>query len=410
MTDNKVQAAKKERDYLEVRVEAAELKKDLARLSKGLGDDSGGDGGVRPVDRIREATISGLEVRAFQDALAGGNSQGSKPGNSEPSPKTVQEASDARARIIESLVKAGKTPEEIEQYLARLGPHLEMAAMARDPYAALMLYSRFSSNPKEMQFKDVIETIKLVNDMKGGGNSQGSVAEIATALVEAFKAGKEGAQTANPGMTNFDAFQEGMKFVTPILNSQSEAVKTAYSERIKTLEERLAGSDPVAYLKQIKETAETLGIGSVDKEIELHKLTQAEKESDRRFEFDLKHWELEKQEKNEARKDKRQTQILDRVFRGVESALESPVIKEAGKMVGGKLEGKVPDVRGQAARSQLTEPMQEVKEFVCPNCRRRTEFTNMELVQIANKGGRWVCPTQGCGAAYTLGSGGAVQK
>ncbi len=410
MTDNKVQAAKKERDFLEVKVEAAELKKDLARLSKGLGEGSGDDGGMRPIDRVREAYTSGLEIRAFKQALGDGEGESSKSNSSEPSQKTVQEAGDARAKIVESLVKAGKSVDEIEQYLIRLGPHLEMAAIARDPYAAAMLYSRFGNNPKDMQFKDVIETIKLVNDMKGGGNSQGSVAEIATALVEAFKAGKEGAQSANPGMGNFEAFQEGMKFVTPILDKQNDTVKTAYAERIKSLEEKLAGSDPVTYLKQIKETAETLGLGGMDKELELHKLHLEEKQGDRKFEWDLKNWELEKQEKIETRKEKRQSQILDRVFKGVETALESPVIKEAGKMVGGKLEGKLPDVRGQAARSQLQEPLKEVQEFMCPNCRRTTEFTKADLVTIANRGGRWVCPTQGCGKPYILGSGGTAQK
>src|SRR5438132_53371 len=89
---------------------------------------------------------------------------------------------------------------------------------------------------------------------------------------------------------------------------------------------------------------------------------------------------LRRSSKVNAKKTKAQQQLFTGIGKQISAALESPVIREAGKAVGGKL--KLPDVRGTAAREQLANPMQELFSHQCTKCRKVTMFSRADLLKI----------------------------
>src|SRR5207247_10127491 len=95
-----------------------------------------------------------------------------------------------KALIMRSLAP-NHSPEQIEQYLQRLGPYLDIAAMAgADPFAQSLLYSRMmnSGGQQGLSIKDVAEVIGLVNSARSQQPQTTDPATIMNATANAMKA------------------------------------------------------------------------------------------------------------------------------------------------------------------------------------------------------------------------------
>src|SRR5438309_6631127 len=117
VSPNKLEEAKNAQEYWARKNAAAVLKAEAVALDPSLNESSTtrqsrGSSGL--ADAYRENYKAGLEIQGFKQGL------GEPPGNPKPvvSPSTLVTE---KAAIIKSLASAGKTPEEIEHYLAKLG-------------------------------------------------------------------------------------------------------------------------------------------------------------------------------------------------------------------------------------------------------------------------------------------------
>ena len=99
----------------------------------------------------------------------------------------------------------------------------------------------------------------------------------------------------------------------------------------------------------------------------------------------------------------RQEKMYGGIMKGINTMLESPVIREAGKAVGGKLKVPGADIPAKAAQSQLANPLEEKFELDCGTCKTHYVFTAQDLIRIRQaQNGAWQCPKPGCGAVYNL--------
>src|SRR5439155_677535 len=128
-----------------------------------------------PLDRVREARVSGLEIREFEKGLSeGGN--GTNP-NSKPvqlDPNTVIQA---KATIVNALA-ANHTPEEIAVYLEKISPFLDTAMLANNQSKAheqqLAMYERLldERNQQPSLISHIQEVKELQNVLGIGPKSE----------------------------------------------------------------------------------------------------------------------------------------------------------------------------------------------------------------------------------------------
>src|SRR5438094_1037254 len=195
ITAAELERSKRARTIARNWLEAEETRMKLAGLDPAIEGD--GTPGVQmrpskfgrpsPLDRVREARVSGMEVRSFEQGLAGGDSQS----------RTQLATSDiagAKSRIVEALIRAGKTSDQIQEYMDRISPAIDVYGLSNDPAVQAILFSQVMGNSATQQLglKDVVETIKMVNDMRPQQQTT-DMAQLATALGTMFRSGVEAA-------------------------------------------------------------------------------------------------------------------------------------------------------------------------------------------------------------------------
>jgi hypothetical protein len=361
----------------------------------------GKTGRPSPLDRIEEARIRGLEVFQFEKGIGGNTSKSATP------QVTPGDIASAKARIVEALAKAGKSAPEIEEYLTRISPHLDVYALAtNDPTSQALLYSRVMSGNGQSGLKDIVETIKLVNDLRGPQQQQSDPAGMISAVAKVF----EVAQRRNPERDPVETFNAAVQTVAPFINQQNESLKTAYQGQIDMLKlqlEQNRGTDPLTVLKQWHETGQQLGlIGQPESdEIKLHRLQGLEEDRKRAYELERERWQHELRTKEEDRRQKAQNSMMQQVVGSIEKIVESPVVKELGKNVGNKIgmpANPLAQAKTQAAQNQLSDPLSTPYSFTCGKCKKDFAFSAGQLTKISEAGGTWLCPSEGCHEVYRL--------
>src|SRR5713101_4444035 len=164
-------------------LESEEMRAKLAGLDPALEGD--GVPGVQmrpskfgrpsPLERVKEAHVSGLEIREFQKGLAETGSQPKQPVN----------ASSLKLDLLKAVISSGRSPDEAEKLMEKLSPYL----LAFDDPAAAMLVSRIGSSDK-MGIKEILEVIQLTKSMQGS-QSASDPASMANAITNAIRTGAE---------------------------------------------------------------------------------------------------------------------------------------------------------------------------------------------------------------------------
>src|SRR2546425_88577 len=214
---------------------AEETKMKLAGLDPELEGD-GTPGAFRPksgrssaLARIKEARVSGLEIREFSKGLGEESSSSSRPVQVNPSTLVEQ-----RSLIIRSLVAAGRTPEQIEAYMLKVGPFLDVVATAGgDPAAQSILYSRLmNGGPQQsLTVKDVAEVITMLNQAKQS-QPQSDPSNMAAAMATALKAGVDAAKNNSGNNDPAATFAAGMAAIQPTYQAMNESTKQALQGQI----------------------------------------------------------------------------------------------------------------------------------------------------------------------------------
>ncbi len=352
------------------------------------------------LERVKEARLSGLEIKEFSRGL--GDESSSSKSSSHVSPGDIAAS---KGRIIESLAKAGKSPSEIQEYLEKISPQLDVFALTSDPAVQAVLFSKVMGNSgaQSLGLKDVVETIRLVNDMKGP--QQQNVTELVAAMGSMFQSGVQAASKNNGDP--MAAFNSAVQFITPIMDRQTETVKASFENQLSMLRTELQSKDPSTFFDKMKSFAETMGWhpgGSEDIEVLQRRLDIADRDNQRTFEWNKMRYETDMKMREEAAKDKRQAALLNGVIGTAKEAFQSPVIRELGKNVGSKLgvrENPLAKAQTAAAQNQLANPTDVPYQFQCPKCGTINQFSSKELTLIQEKGGKWVCPK--CASPYELG-------
>ena len=340
-----------------------------------------------PLDRVREARVSGLEIREFEKGLSGENN----PSKTQPS-----DIAGAKSRIVEALIRAGKTSDQIQEYMDRISPAIDVYGLSNDPAVQSILFSKImgTGGTQQLGLKDVVETIKMVSDMRGSPQSaQTDVAQVIQALGTFMSAMAKQNQGSDPAAT----FAAGMAAIQPTYAAMNESTKQALQGQIDLL--RAQNQNPAQYLSELRETASVLGWGPREAEppeISLFKLKSQDARESRLMEM-----------RREDARDKRQSEFVKGITTTLQRAFESPILKEFGKNVGrsiGADRNPVVQAASQApaaaAQAQLQNPMEEKFSLTCSTCKRTSYFSRSDLLKIEQSAnGKWVCS---CGAAYGL--------
>ena len=406
ITEAELARSRKARDIAKNWLLAETTRLELAGLDPAIGEATTATqmrpskfGRPSPLDRVREARVSGMEVRSFEQGLAGEINQ------SKTQP-TSSDVAGAKSRIVEALIKAGKSPTEITEYLDKISSHLDVLALSTDPAVQSILFSRVmsGSSTQTLGMKDVIETIRLVSELKQ--QPQSDPAAMAGAMVNAVKVGIDAAKSSNNG----DPLAT-IAAIAPLYKEMNETQRTILQSQIEGLRSELQQRDPEKYFESIQKFGDLFGWGhSQDTpEIALHKLHSLDEERKRAYEMERLRWEKEWAQRAENLRDKKQSETMGRIISTVQRAIESPVVKEFGKSVGRSIGADKNSViqaattaPAAAATAALSNPTDVPWGFTCPKCKVTRTFTQKELALLEERGGNWVCPSPGCGEAYKL--------
>src|SRR5439155_20648837 len=217
----------------------------------------------------------------------------------------------AKSRIVEALIKAGKSPTEITEYLDKISSHLDVLALSTDPAVQSILFSRVmsGSSTQTLGMKDVIETIRLVSELKQ--QPQSDPAAMAGAMVNAVKVGIDAAKSSNNG----DPLAT-IAAIAPLYKEMNETQRTIPQTQIKGLRSELQQRDPEKYFESIQKFGDLFGWGhSQDTpEIALHKLHSLDEERKRAYEMERLRWEKEWAQRAENLRDKKQSETMGRII------------------------------------------------------------------------------------------------
>jgi len=394
VTAEKLSRAEAERRFWKAKHEAAVLRNEVETMSPdmfaGLEQKRLGTGKPTPLDRAAEAHTRGIELNMFQRGLNGGEQASStKPTQLDPN-IVIQ----TKAAIVKALATS-HSPQEIETYLAKISPFLDVAMLAgSDPLTQSMLYAKImgSNQQQTLTVKDVVELVATINELKGSQPTQATDAgQLANALATAMRSGVDAAKTNNNGVD-----------VNQLLNMQQQShdrllqTQQQHFEQMRELQQQQPTL--VDSLKQYRELQGLVGSVPDRPEVAMKKLDLQAATEAREHAYRL-----------ESAKEKRQTELIKGITGGLSRALENPVVRELGRSVGSKIgvtDNPLAAAQTKAAQQQvknLADPLRAVYGFTCAKCRQRKTFSELRMGEIKETGGRWVCDTPGCGEVYSLG-------
>jgi len=346
-----------------------------------------GGSGTKPWKPVEEAAIAGASSRAFLTAF--GNS-GSETVTPKVSPSDVAAA---KGRIIEAMVAAGRDTKYIEDAMLKISPHLDLFALSSDPAVQSVLLQRIMNNnpPQNLGMRDLIDAVKLVTDLRNTTplTSQSDPASVMNAAGNLFRTGVETARGRNDGID--------MSQVLQMQQQSHDRMIQAQQEHFKEIRE-LQSQTPtlVDSLKQYRELQGLVGTAPDKPEVMMKRLDLQAAADQREHEYRL-----------ESAKEKRQSEMIKGIGGTIGKALESPILREAGRKMAetvpgvGKVAGAVSGVQTSAARATLNEPLQEIFGLKCSQCGTDHRFTRGQLTIIESSPTKmWACPN--CGASYSL--------
>ena len=351
---------------------------------------------AKPWQVIQDSAIQGAAAGAgqasyFQTLKA---FQGNESAKQQP---VISDPAGAKARIIETLIRQGKDAGYIEDVLNRVSPYLDIFGLTNDSAVQSILLSRLmngSSGQNSFGLRDLVESIKLVENLRGSPQQPQDPATLMTATTSAIRTGAELAKSNNNGLD-----------MTQILQMQQQSTDKLLQLQDKHHSQILELQQPRSLREQltdIREMQDTLGkiAGKETPEIQMKRLDLLAQREQREFERSI-----------EAGKEKRQSELIRGIGGAVGKALESPILREAGRKMAetvpgvAKVAGTVTQVQSSAARSTLDQPLEEVFSFKCGQCGTDHRFSRKALTLIESSPSRlWACPR--CGASYALGQQG----
>ncbi len=393
MSETEDPAEEKRKEYMAARraySEALRIRDESLRLNPHMRD--GKDSSRSTLgDRIKRNTMDLVEAKSVYDMgknLFGNGNDGAKSVRADPVGVT--------GAIIQELVRQRKTTEEIDATIGKINPYIQTLALAQDnPTVQNILISKIlggtiSNNPNH----DAIELLRLYHEMRGPEQKQASdPAAMMNAGVNAVRTGIELGKTKNGG-------------IDPMLQMMQENHKQALDMQERHFEQIQAlRSQQPTFAEQMEELGRLQGT--------FGKLNGKESENVqlKRLEMDAARLQREHESSLEIAKEKRQAAMLTGISGAIGKALESPILREAGRKMAetlpgplGKAAGTVSQVQSQAARSVLDQPLEEALGFTCETCGASARFTRRDLKMIeATPTRTWACPK--CGASYTLKGG-----
>ncbi len=200
--------------------------------------------GAKAFQPIQDAAVAGASTRAFLTAFQGDNVSS---GVQKVSPGEVAAS---RQRTIEALVKAGKSDDEIQSFLEKTSGYVDALAMAgNDSTMATLLFNRvMTGGNQQLTMKDMIETIRLAQDIRGpnAGQHQGEMAEVIKALAQFNKGGSDPAQ----------AFNNAASLLGPLYQQMNTANRESFDRYLGLLHEQMdrqSSNNPLDVLRQVKQ-------------------------------------------------------------------------------------------------------------------------------------------------------------
>jgi len=294
---------------------------------------------------------------------------------------TTQQALD----FAKYLASIGKSPEEIQRYITKLGATLDLASSTdyRNPFAQNYLMAATSERERwgVKDFTDAVSVIKSLQQPQNGSDT----ASIISALGNFIAATK--------GNSSDLATIQGLY---QQMTSQQQASFDRHLELVRErASEQPSFQDQLQQIVTLQTTLGKLGPGKESETIQT-----------RRLELDHEKWKANLDAETEKRKSQGQMDMVKQITGGLSRALEAPVVKEFGKSVGRQigLDNPLSGVQTRAAQEQvkaLSNPLAAERSFSCPKCHQTSYFTNKDLLAIAEShSGKWVCP--GCSEPYQL--------
>jgi len=347
--------------------------------------------GAKAFQPIQDAAVAGASTRAFLTAFQGDNVSS---GVQKVSPGEVAAS---RQRTIEALVKAGKSDDEIQSFLEKTSGYVDALAMAgNDSTMATLLFNRvMTGGNQQLTMKDMIETIRLAQDLRGpnAGQHQSEMAEVIKALAQFNKGGSDPAQ----------AFNNAASLLGPLYQQMNTANRESFDRYLGLLHEQMdrqSSNNPLDLLRQVKETQDILG-----------KITGKESEAIalKRMEFEHDRFKANQEAELEKRKQAGQQELIKTITGNLGKVLESPIVKKVGENLGETLGRTSPTAAGvvravarapeQAANAELQTPPTHVRyQYTCQKCNTPHSFTALEISEIEDRNGKWTCPI--CGFVY----------
>ncbi len=349
ITEAELARSRKARDIARNWLQAETTRLELAGLDPALSEGTPGTrmrpskyGRPSPLDRVREARVSGLEIREFEKGLSeSGNGANSNSKPVQLDPNTVIQA---KATIVNALA-ANHSPEQIAVYLEKISPFLDTAMLAgSDPLAQSLLYAKVmsSNNQQPLTLKDVIELVGIVNQSKPQ-QTQTDPASVMNAAGNLFRTGVETARGRNDGVD--------MSQVLAMQQQSHDKMLQAQQEHFKELRE-LQQQQPTLLdsLKQYRELQGLIG-------------TTPDRPA-----------------------------IIRELGKKAASAIPgaAPIV------------GAVTAAAASATKQALEEPLEERFSLDCAGCGTRYEFSRKQITLIQDGTGKWSCPK--CGYTYDVGS------
>src|SRR5207253_783728 len=165
VTEAELARSRKARAIAKNWLEAETTRLELAGLDPTLGDDTSGVqkppskfGRPTPLDRVREARLSGMEIRSFEQGLG-------EPTRNQPVPDPNRPI-DALKEIAAFGLRIGKKPEEIQEVVERLTPIIvPLGSLRVDQIARESVYGRAFSEQR-FGFNEMIQTLNSINAMR----------------------------------------------------------------------------------------------------------------------------------------------------------------------------------------------------------------------------------------------------
>ena len=212
---------------------------------------------------------------------------------------------------------------------------------------------------KTSEAKNILDAVRIgVEVAKPQQQSQGSMSEMAKSLAEMFKVGVEigkGSQPQQPQQNSFEMMKQYHEmFLKPVLDQLNSKEKEMMTMRMNQIENKITAQvSPQEYIKQIKESANTLGLtggGRTEVDLKLAEMGQTERFENRKLDLEEKKWAYEQENSGKT---------MEQVTNLIKTVGEGPIgkaIENMGSGVGERLK------TGKANNSQ------QLVKIQCPNC------------------------------------------